>query len=108
RGGLGRGGAAEEPPRRDPPARSLIAARARQAGGAIALLAALAAGACDGDAAALPTPPRRGAFGSLRDLVLFERAGGPGEPFFLDRFEATCEDWLDFAATEAGAAVGAA
>jgi hypothetical protein len=32
---------------------------------------------------------RRGAFGSLRDLVLFERPDAAGGPFFLDRFEVT-------------------
>jgi hypothetical protein len=50
---------------------------------------------------------REGPLGSLRDLVLFERAADAGGPFFLDRFEITRGDWSEFAATGAGAVVAA-
>jgi hypothetical protein len=58
------------------------------------------------------TPPRAGRFGSLRDLVLFERTAAPGDNrshwLFVDRFEVTRGDWAAFAASPEGAAVGAA
>lgn len=51
---------------------------------------------------------RAGRFGSLRDLVLFERPElGAAKALFFDRFEATRGDWAGFAATAAGRAVGA-
>lgn len=54
-------------------------------------------------------PPRAGRFGSLRDLVLFERAeAGPEAALFVDRFEVTRGDWAAFARTPAGRAVDAA
>jgi hypothetical protein len=54
------------------------------------------------------SPPRRGRFGSLRDLVLFERPElGYEAALFFDRFEVTRGDWRGFAATPAGRAVGA-
>lgn len=54
------------------------------------------------------TPPRSGRFGSLRDFVLFERSeGGSDIALFVDRFEVTRGDWLEFAATAAGRAVDA-
>jgi hypothetical protein len=54
------------------------------------------------------TPPRAGRFGSLRDLVLFERAGvSPAQALFVDRFEVTRGDWAAFAATPQGNAVDA-
>jgi hypothetical protein len=77
---------------------------ARAARIAVALCALCAA--CGGDARGSPTPDRRGRFGSLRDLVLFEPPGHG--VFFLDRFEATRADWNDFADSVAGAASGAA
>jgi hypothetical protein len=65
-------------------------------------------------AAAAPTPPREGRFGSLRDFVLVERpalAAGDGDRgpsyFFLDRFEVTRGDWVTFAAAREGEAVAA-
>jgi len=82
-------------------------ARAVAAGLAAALLSA---GACDEPAAVVDdaTPPRAGRFGSLRDLVLFERPGLPAaQALFFDRFEATRSDWAAFAATAAGRAVAA-
>lgn len=52
---------------------------------------------------------REGRFGSLRDLVLFERPeSGAASALFVDRFEATRGDWADFAATPEGRAVDAA
>jgi len=72
--------------------------------------ALLIAGACDEPAKAEDdvTPPRAGRFGSLRDLVLFERPGlGASQALFFDRFEATRGDWAAFAATAAGRAVAA-
>lgn len=86
--------------------------RARRSVGVAAGLAAalLVAGACDGsvDAVGDVTPPRVGRFGSLRDLVLFERPGlGASQALFFDRFEATRSDWAAFAATAAGRAVAA-
>lgn len=47
---------------------------------------------------------REGRFGSLRDLVLFERGESAGGPFFLDRFEVTRDDWNGFAAATGAAA----
>lgn len=73
-----------------------------------ALCAALAA--CGGPAEAAPEQAlsRSGRFGSLRDLVLFERPElGASKALFFDRFEATRADWAGFAATPAGRAVGA-
>lgn len=90
-------------------------ARARRSRGAALAAAALAAGlllgaaSCD-DAAGEPdpTPPRAGRFGSLRDLVLFERTWpGADGPLFVDRFEVTIGDWRGFAATADGRKVGA-
>lgn len=46
---------------------------------------------------------RQGRFGSLRDMVLFERAPADGGSFFLDRFEATREDWAGYLAARDGA-----
>ena len=71
----------------------------------------LLAAACSGDAAApsaAGTPARSGRFGSLRDLVLFERPDlGPAAGLFVDRFEVTRGDWAEFAASAAGQRVGA-
>ena len=54
------------------------------------------------------TPAREGRLGSLRDLVLFERAHLPAtQALFVDRFEVTRGDWEKFAATPAGRVVGA-
>lgn len=39
---------------------------------------------------------RAGRFGSLRDLVLFERSDAEGGDFFLDRFEVTRADWAEW------------
>ncbi|MEY3161262.1 MAG: hypothetical protein RIT25_1253, partial [Planctomycetota bacterium] len=39
---------------------------------------------------------REGRFGSLRDLVVFDRPAEQGGPFFLDRFEVTRDDWTQF------------
>ncbi|MBL9078021.1 MAG: SUMF1/EgtB/PvdO family nonheme iron enzyme [Planctomycetes bacterium] len=81
-------------------------ARVRAVVGTLLLLAG--APACDASApiAAAGSPPRAGRFGSLRDLVLFERADGR-PPLFVDRFEVTRGDWAAFAATAAGRAVAA-
>ncbi|MBX3463079.1 MAG: SUMF1/EgtB/PvdO family nonheme iron enzyme [Planctomycetes bacterium] len=52
---------------------------------------------------------RSGRFGSLRDFVLIERLEhGRVLPLFVDRFEVTRGDWIEFAATPAGRAVDAA
>jgi hypothetical protein len=69
------------------------------------LLGAALAG-CDGSDASAPLA-RSGRLGSLRDLFLFERADAAGGPFFLDCFEVTRGDWLEFARTDAGRAVSA-
>lgn len=71
------------------------------------LTAALAAtSACD--EAGGPSPlSRSGRLGSLRDLVLFDRAKDDGGPFFLDRFEATRQDFAEFADSAEGVAAGA-
>jgi hypothetical protein len=77
-----------------------------------ALVAALLA-AVVGCGGAVPspaggTPPRAGRFGSLRDFVLFERSvDGRQQDLFVDRFEVTRQDWLEFAGTVAGRAVAA-
>ncbi|MCB9885057.1 MAG: SUMF1/EgtB/PvdO family nonheme iron enzyme [Planctomycetes bacterium] len=75
-------------------------------------LAMLLFGACSDtrqSEGATPALERSGRFGSLRDLVLFDRAVD-GQPFrlFLDRFEVTRADWREFAATEEGRQVQAA
>lgn len=62
---------------------------------------------CSPDAAPQPDRtdqdlPRTGRFGSLRDLVLFERADSAGGPFFLDRFEATRADWQGYLEAQPG------
>jgi hypothetical protein len=58
--------------------------------------------------ASAPTPPRAGPFGSLRDLVLFTRAGARAtDALFCDRFEVTRGDFAEFAATPAGRACDA-
>ncbi len=78
----------------------------RAAGGAALVLLAGCADARPNDAVA--TPPRAGRFGSLRDLVLFQRPGPLGSTaLFVDRFEVTRGDWAAFAATPAGRAVDA-
>lgn len=57
---------------------------------------------------AAATPPRSGRFGSLRDLVLFDREpGAPARALFCDRFEVTRGDWAEFAATASGRDVAA-
>ena len=77
-----------------------------------ALLGALLLAACSGDQRA-PGPGRgpvlrEGRFGSLRDFVLVDRDGASaGAALFVDRFEATQADWLQFAASASGADVGA-
>jgi formylglycine-generating enzyme required for sulfatase activity len=50
---------------------------------------------------------RSGRLGSLRDLVLFERAPALGGTFFLDRFEVTRADWREFCESAEGKALGA-
>ncbi len=72
---------------------------------------ACAFAACAPERLAEPEPPlrRSGRFGSLRDFVLFERTvDGAPLVLFLDRFEATRGDWLEFARAPEGAAVDAA
>ncbi len=73
------------------------------------LLLGVLAAACSPDAAADGgCPPRRGRFGSLRDFVLFDLAvDGRSVVLFVDRFEATCSDWREFAASPAGRGLGA-
>lgn len=82
---------------------------------ALALLGLLVIGAGCSDPRAdtnlsIEQPPRRsGRLGSLRDLVLVERAGlSAGKAVFVDRFEVTEDDWREFAATARGGEVGAA
>ena len=57
----------------------------------------------------VPAPPRAGRCGSLRDLVLVDvsMSGSRQRQLFVDRFEVTRGDWLEFAATPAGEAVQA-
>lgn len=70
-------------------------------------LAALAAtSACD-EAGGPNSLSRSGRLGSLRDLVLFDRAWEDGGAFFLDRFEATRHDFAEFADSPEGVAAGA-
>jgi hypothetical protein len=69
------------------------------------LLGAALAG-CGGSDFSAPLV-RSGRLGSLRDLFLFARADAAGGPFFLDCFEVTRGDWLEFARTAAGRAVRA-
>lgn len=71
----------------------------------LALAAIAVAPACD-EASGPASLLRGGRFGSLRDLVLFDRAERDGGPFFLDRFEATRQDFADFSASREGAAAG--
>jgi len=52
----------------------------------------------------VPPLQRSGRLGSLRDLVLFDRAA-PDGPCFLDRFEATRGDFAEFAAAPPGRGV---
>lgn len=70
------------------------------------LAALLAVGSCDRSGVPVALE-RRGGYGSLRDLVLFDRSEQLGGPFFLDRFEATRGDFAQFAATPAGLRAGA-
>ena len=70
------------------------------------LAAFVATSACD-EKGGPNSLSRRGHLGSLRDLVLFDRASADGGPFFLDRFEATREDFAEFAATPEGITAGA-
>jgi hypothetical protein len=69
------------------------------------LLLAMALAGC-GDSAPQALA-RTGRLGSLRDLVLFERAAPLGGPFFLDRFEVTRGDWREFYESAAGRAAQA-
>jgi hypothetical protein len=63
--------------------------------------------ACGGSADAGQTGHERsGRFGTLRDLVLFDRPERAGGPFFLDRFEATRADFCSFTGLEGQAAGG--
>ncbi|HEB51690.1 MAG TPA: hypothetical protein ENI87_00390, partial [bacterium] len=77
------------------------------------LLVAIGAASCTGEArvdaaADVEVLPRRGRFGSIRDLVLVGRVPArAGEALFVDRFEATQADWTEFATTAAGRAVDA-
>ncbi len=66
--------------------------------GWLACLGCLGFGACGPPPPPPDILPRSGRFGSLRDLVLFERSAAEGGPFFLDLFEATGRDWAEFAA----------
>lgn len=64
---------------------------------AFVVLILLGASGCSKESAAAPgAVAREGRFGSLRDLVLFERPAEQGGAFFLDRFEATRDDWTQF------------
>ena len=73
---------------------------------AIACCAAFWLPSCDGSAPQSALA-RSGRYGSLRDLVLYERPPEHGGPFFLDRFEATRADFAEFAAAAEGIAIGA-
>lgn len=82
---------------------------------AIAAAAWLAAAACspvagETEESLSPNPPRAGRFGSLRDFVLFELVGsgrGGERWLFVDRFEVTRGDWLEFSTSPAGVRVEA-
>ncbi len=64
---------------------------------ALVVLVLLGAAGCSKESAAAPgAVVREGRFGSLRDLVLFDRPAEQGGPFFLDRFEVTRDDWIQF------------
>ena len=69
--------------------------------------------ACGGAApealdAGATSPPRTGRFGSLRDMVMLERAEANARAaLFIDRFEATQGDWRQFADSAAGQDVNA-
>lgn len=78
------------------------------------LLLAVGWSACDAGPssavpnAALPALQRRGPLGSLRDFVLYrDVVGPPGAALLVDRFEATEDDWAEFARSAAGQAVDA-
>jgi hypothetical protein len=73
---------------------------------AVACCAMLSASSCDG-AAPESALSRSGRYGSLRDLVLYERPTELGGPFFLDSFEATRADFAEFAEAKEGIAIGA-
>lgn len=64
---------------------------------AAVVLILLGASGCSKESAAAPgAVAREGRFGSLRDLVLFDRPVEQGGSFFLDRFEVTRDDWTQF------------
>jgi hypothetical protein len=59
---------------------------------------ALGLAACTGDARRPQLPARHDRFGVLRDLVLIARTEAKGGPFFLDRFETSLRDMLEWLA----------
>lgn len=64
---------------------------------AVVVLILLGASGCSKESTAVPGAiAREGRFGSLRDLVVFDRPAEQGGPFFLDRFEVTRDDWTQF------------
>jgi hypothetical protein len=76
-----------------------------------AVLVAFACAGCNDEPGAVADDgalQRQGRFGSLRDFVLIERPElGARAALLVDRFEATAADWLQFAASAEGEAVGA-
>lgn len=72
----------------------------------VAALGCLAA--CGNEAVSVSARQRQGRLGSLRDLVLFDRLGQAlAQALFVDRFEVTRADWIEFADTDPGRTVGA-
>ena len=63
---------------------------------ALLLLSLALVGCTESPAPASGLVAREGRFGTLRDLVLFERPADQGGPFFLDRFEVTRDDWAQY------------
>ncbi|MCA8975712.1 MAG: SUMF1/EgtB/PvdO family nonheme iron enzyme [Planctomycetes bacterium] len=78
--------------------------------GVVAVVALSVAACAPSDVTGTPLV-RAGRFGSLRDFVLMELppaiAGGPPRILFVDRFEVTRGDWVEFVASKAGAEVDA-
>jgi hypothetical protein len=90
------------------PRQAPFARRARGAAAAAGVALALAAACSENGAPPASVPGREGRFGSLRDLVLFDRPGlSAAHALFVDRFEVTRADWEAFAATPEGRAAGA-
>jgi hypothetical protein len=86
--------------------RGLVRHGQHQAAGLVLMLGVVVLSSCSGDRSP-ESLKRRGPFGSLRDLVLFERGSEQGGSFFLDRFEVTRSDFAEFARNSRGPTTGA-